>query len=161
MRQTPERIDRLALVDTSARGYTDEQRRQRREWIERAETLDFSVTVEDLSVAAMLPRHQETEHLVSEIRAMGYRVGKDACIRQIRSLVSNPDNRAGLGEIRVPTLVVGGRQDPLLRADVQKEMADGIAGATYVPIEDSGHFSEFEQAHAVTAVFRYWLQVDR
>jgi len=40
---------------------------------------------------------------------------------------------------------------------VLAEIAAGIPGAKYVPIDESGHLSPVEQPQAVSAVLRYWL----
>ena len=158
MRQAPERVTKLALFDTTARGYTDEQRRLRESWVAMVEQKELATAVDELSLTLLHPRHQNNRAMVAELRAMGFRIGKEACIRQLHCMLTRPDSRTDFPRISVPTVVIGGRNDSVLPIGEQGEQAQGIKGARFVPIEDSGHFTQFEQPQAVTAVLRYWLQ---
>lgn len=158
MRQAPERVTKLALFDTTARGYTEEQRKLREAWVQMVAQKDIAVSVDELSVTLLHPLHRENKEMVAELRAQGLRIGKDACLRQLGCMLTRPDSRADFPNIKVPTVVIGGRNDIVLPIAEQGEQAAGIKGARFVPIEDSGHFTQFEQPQAVTAVLRYWLQ---
>ena len=62
-----------------------------------------------------------------------------------------------MSAIHCPTLVLCGRQDALTPLAGHQEMADGIANAKLVVIEDCGHMAPLERPRAVSAVMRYWL----
>ena len=72
--------------------------------------------------------------------------------------MARPDARPQLGAIRVPTLVICGRQDALTPLDRSQEIASGIPGARLAVIEECGHLSTMERPHAVTALMRLWLE---
>ena len=158
MRRAPERVFRLALLDTSARKDTEEQRQRRLAFISQCEQGDFKGVTNRLLPFLIHPDRLGDKALVEEIMAMSQRVGRDAYLREQKAIMSRPDSRPRLGEIRVPTLVLVGRQDALTPFEVHQELASRISRAKFVAIEDCGHMSPMERPEAVTAVMRYWLQ---
>jgi pimeloyl-ACP methyl ester carboxylesterase len=67
------------------------------------------------------------------------------------------DSRDMLADIRVPTLVIVGRQDQGTPVAAAEEIAAGIPGSRLAIIEECGHLSTIEQPEAVTALMRDWL----
>lgn len=59
--------------------------------------------------------------------------------------LSHHDTRARLKEIRVPTLVIVGREDLLTAVACSEELAAGIPGARLEVIEDASHFLFLEK----------------
>jgi pimeloyl-ACP methyl ester carboxylesterase len=157
MRQAPERVERLALVDTSARADTEAQRETRRELIRFSETGKFKGVTPRLLPNLIHPDHLQVPAIADVVMEMAERVGRDAFIRQQTAIMGRKDGRPDLAAIRVPTLIVCGRQDKLTPLAVAEEMQAQVAGSKLVIIEDSGHLAPLEQPHAVTAVMRYWL----
>ncbi|HLI14117.1 MAG TPA: alpha/beta fold hydrolase [Alphaproteobacteria bacterium] len=158
MRRAPERVVRLALLDTSARPDTEEQRARRHALIDQCRLGDFKgVTTRLLPLLIHADRLRD-EALTGEVMAMSVRVGKEAFLRSQAAIMGRPDSRARLGEIRVPTLVLVGREDVLTPLEVNREMAERIPRAKFVVVEGCGHLSTMERPEAVTAVMRYWLQ---
>jgi pimeloyl-ACP methyl ester carboxylesterase len=94
------------------------------------------------------------------VMAMAAAVGRDAFIRQQKAIMARPDNLPLLPAIRVPTLVICGRQDRATPLEMSAEMAAGIAGARLCIIEECGHLASMERPHAVTALMRDWLLRD-
>jgi proline iminopeptidase len=58
------------------------------------------------------------------------------------------DVRAQLGVITAPTLVIAGARDFICSPPFAELMRDGIAGATLVVLDKSGHFGHLEQPEA-------------
>jgi pimeloyl-ACP methyl ester carboxylesterase len=159
LRQAPERIARLALLDTQARPDTPEQSDRRRMQIDLARKGRL-LEVADLQFPLMISdsRHGD-ERLRALNRQMANDVGPEAFARQQMAIIGRPDSRPDLAAIRCPTLVLVGAQDALTPPDRAKEMAAAIGGARLSVIEDSGHLSTVEQPEAVTAVLEAWLEV--
>jgi len=160
MRQAPERITRLALLDTSARADTDDQFERRAALIKQVEKVApawFSGVTKRLLPMLIHPDRQHDDDLVGVIKEMAKTIGRDGYIRQQRAIMNRPDGVADLTAISCPTLVLCGRQDVLTPIKVHEEMADNIPDARLVVVEDCGHLAPLEQPHAVTAVLRYWL----
>lgn len=157
LRQAPERVERLCLLDTNARADREEQKDQRRQLIEMTESGRFMEAVRTTRPFLIHPDRMEDAALNAQIDAMAERVGAGTFARQQRALLDRPDSRSDLGRITVPTLVVCGRQDALTPPKVHQEIADGIPGARLTVIEDCGHLSPLEQPAAVSALMRLWL----
>jgi pimeloyl-ACP methyl ester carboxylesterase len=59
--------------------------------------------------------------------------------RQFGALVANGDRRPLLREIVVPTVVLHGRDDPLIRVACAEDLAENIPGARLHVIDGMGH----------------------
>jgi len=158
--RAPERIERLALLDTRHRRDDEETTARRRGLIELAEKGQFKgVTPRILPLFIHEARLADAE-LTGTVTAMAERVGKDAFVSQQRAIIGRRDHAATLVGIRVPTLVVCGRQDALTPLADSQAMAAGIAGARLVVIEDCGHLSSLERPAEVNAALRRWLSAE-
>lgn len=157
MRRAPERIRRLALLDTSARPDTPEQSAARLAFIGMAEEGRLDEVVD-----ALIPRflHRDRHgdaRLVRIVRAMADETGAESFVRQQRAIISRPDSRPLLPDIRCPTLVLCGDGDELTPPDLSREIAAGISGARLVIVPHCGHLSTLEQPEAVNAALTEWL----
>lgn len=157
MRQAPERVERLALVNTNARADTEEQRENREGFIKLAELGKFKGVTPRLLPNLVHPSRLKDPAVADVVMAMAERVGQEAFIRQEKAIMGRRDSRPDLEAIRVPTLVLGGRQDLICPVKVLEEMHSRMPQSRLVIIEDCGHLSPIERPEAVTAVFRYWL----
>lgn len=158
LRRAPERITRLALLDTSARPDTAEQTQRRRDLIALARQGDFKGVTGRLLPLLLHPAHVEDEALAAEVVAMAGRVGRDAFLRQQAAILSRPDSRPDLVRVSCPTLVLCGRQDALTPPAWHTEIAAGIADSRLVVLENCGHLAPMERPAEVTAALADWLE---
>lgn len=157
MRQAPERVAGLVLVDTSARPDTEEQARRRRGLLALARTGRFRGVTPRLLPMLLHPGRLDDTALTGRIMAMAERVGRDGFIRQQTAILGRPDSRPTLSSIRCPALVVCGRQDQVTPPPLAEEMAAAIPGCNLALVEDCGHLSPIERPDAVTAALAGWL----
>lgn len=157
LRQAPERVARLVLLDTSARSDTPEQSEQRRSQIEMARSGRLGEVTDLLFPRLVHARRWGDEVLRRIVRAMVQDVGIDGFANQQTATIGRPDSRPGLAAIRCPTLVIVGDGDVLTPPDRAEEIANGIAGARFGVIRDSGHLSTLEQPAAVTRSMLHFL----
>jgi pimeloyl-ACP methyl ester carboxylesterase len=157
VRQAPERIMKLALLDTNARADTDKQRRRRRGLMALADRGEFRGVTPRLLPMLIHPDRIGEEALTGEVMAMAERVGRDAFLRQQKLIMDRPDSRLWLSSIQLPTLVLCGRQDAISTREMHVEMADAIPGARLAIVEECGHLASLERPHATTALMRDWL----
>jgi pimeloyl-ACP methyl ester carboxylesterase len=160
LRQAPERVVRLALVDTTARPDTPEQVSRRRGLIGIARAGRFRGVTPRLLPLLIHPDRQSDTALTASVMAMAERVGQEAFVRQQTAIMGRPDSRPGLPAIGCPTLVIGGREDALTPPERLAEIAGAIPGARHVIIEECGHLPPLERPHAVSALLRHWLLYD-
>ena len=157
MRQAPERVLKLALLDTGARADTAEQTERRRSLIALAEAGKFDEIPPRLRPLWVHPDRQGEEELIQAITDMGKRVGPEAFLRQQKAIMGRPDSRPDLPRIDCPALVLCGREDASTPLELSVEMSSLIPNARLSIIEQCGHLSTMERPHAVTAMLRDWL----
>ena len=158
MRQAPERVERLALLDTSARADTPEQTEARLALIELARDDRFDEVWRGLLPKVVHPDRLEEPGLRSAVREMAHAVGPAGFERQERAIIGRPDSRGDLQAISCPTLVLCGRDDALTPPYLHEELAEGINGARLVQVDHCGHLSTLERPEAVTRAMREWLE---
>jgi pimeloyl-ACP methyl ester carboxylesterase len=157
MRLAPERIVKLALLDTSARPDTPEQIAGRKMQIAMAQS-DRYGEIPDLSIPRYLnAKHQRDERLTAIVRQMIAETGPEAFMRQLNAIMSRPDSRPLLSSIKCSTLVLVGADDVATPPELNKEIAAGISGAKLTVVPDSGHLTTLEQPDAVNAALADWL----
>jgi pimeloyl-ACP methyl ester carboxylesterase len=159
MRQAPERIEKLALLDTSARPDTPEQSAARHAFIAMAEDGRLGEVVETLTLRYLHRDRHKDARLRGIVRAMAADTGPEAFVRQQQATISRPDSRPLLGNIRCPTLVLAGDGDELTPAELAREIAGGIAGSKLVIVPDCGHLCTVERPEPVNAALAQWLEV--
>ena len=157
MRQAPERVSRLALLDTSARADTPEQIKRRRDLIALSELGRFRGVTPRLLPLLIHPDRLEDKELVATVMAMAEVVGGEAFRRQQMAIIARPDGRQDLPRVEVPTLVLCGRQDAIATLAMHEEMATMIPQARLAVIERCGHLSTMERPDEVNAAMREWL----
>ena len=157
MRQAPERVLRLCLIDTSARPDTPEQAERRRLLLAMSKQGQFKGVTPRLLPMLIHPGRLEDKELVGTITSMAERVGRDAFHNQQGAILNRIDSRPFLKNIRCPTQIIGGMQDTLTPPEIVKEIADGISGARYEPIDNCGHLATLEQPEKVSSIMQRWL----
>ena len=157
MRQAPERVERLALLNTHARPDSPEATENRRRLMALAEK-DFPAVIQSLMPKLMTDRHVQDLEMTGVIAAMALAVGKEAFVRQEKAIIGRIDSRPHLAGIRCPTFVVASRNDALMPLELLEELARGIPGAVLEVVEDSGHMASIEQPERVTQILKAWLE---
>jgi len=157
MRQAPERIERLALLNTGGRADTEDQLTRRRDLIALADRGDFNAVSPRLLPSLIHEGRMVDRALVAEITAMADSVGKEGFLRQQKAIIKRPDSRPNLADIDCPTLVVCGWQDALTPPELSEEIAGLIPNAELVLIDDCGHLSAMECPDETNAALRRWL----
>jgi pimeloyl-ACP methyl ester carboxylesterase len=158
MRREPQRVTRLALLDTSARPDTPEQTQSRRALMALAGAGRLDEVVDHLLPLFVHPDRLDDEPLCATVREMARATGADAFIREETAIIGRPDSRPDLAAIRCPTLVVVGDSDVLTPPDCAAEIASGIDGARLVTVADCGHLSPLERPEPVTRALVAWLE---
>jgi pimeloyl-ACP methyl ester carboxylesterase len=157
LRQAPERIAKLALLDTSARPDTAEQSARRENFIAMEEAGELTEVVDTLTRVYLHRNRHNDDALKRVVQDMAADTGVEAFVRQQKAIMSRMDSRPLLATIRCPTLVLVGDGDELTPPDLSKEICTGISGARLVVVPDCGHLSTIEKPNAVNAALAEWL----
>ncbi|RCK41968.1 alpha/beta fold hydrolase [Thalassospira profundimaris] len=146
MRQAPERVSHLMLVNTRATADSEAVRRRRLLLSRFVAARQPFVAVNEGMLDEMLhPDNRNDETLVSLLTAMGDACGVGVFERQNHAVAMRPDSMADLGDVVVPCSVVVGTHDRIISPESHREMADALPGATYHEIAGAGHYVPLEQ----------------
>lgn len=157
MRRAPERVTRLALLDTRASADTEQDAEIRRMTLKFAERGHFDEVHSLLWHRLVDVARVHDAALEAQVRAMHDATGPETFIRQQKAVLARPDYQPGLGAITCPTLVLVGEGDVITPPFMSEDMADAIPGARLVRIPDCGHLSTLERPEAVNAALADWL----
>lgn len=157
MRVAPERISKLALLNTSARADTDEQSRRRSTLVRLATEKSFEKVPELLFPGFVHEKNESDVMLKSAVVEMAVETGPDAFVRQQRANADRIDSRPSLKSIDCPTLVLTGDGDRLLAPELSVEIHELVPQSKLVMIEECGHLSTLEDPQRVTAELRAFL----
>jgi pimeloyl-ACP methyl ester carboxylesterase len=157
MRLAPERVAKLALLDTSARPDLPEQKAGREKFIAMAQAGKLADVVETLTPKFLHRDHAKDEGFKKIVRDMAHDTGPDAFVRQQKSIMTRQDSRPLLSQIGCPTLVLVGDGDELTPPELAREIAADILGSRLVVVPQCGHLSTIEKPEAVNAAMTAWL----
>jgi len=158
MRQAPERVTRLALLNTQARPETPEALERRRAIIKGIEAGGFDAGIDTLYPILVHPSRRDDAALKKIVRDMGADIGPEAYVRQLIAVMGRADSRPTLAAIACPTLVLTSDHDNTISNSLSVEIVDGVPGAKLVTIPDCGHLSQIEQPQTVADAMVEWLR---
>jgi pimeloyl-ACP methyl ester carboxylesterase len=158
VRQAPDRVARLALLDTTARPDTPELTQRRQAQMALARGGRFSEIADQQFPLLIHPSRHDDPAARELVRLMASETGPEAFIRQQQAIIGRADSRPGLGAIGCPTLVLVGDSDRLTPPELSAEIAAGIPGARLVEVAGSGHLTPLDQPEQVTEALVEWLQ---
>jgi pimeloyl-ACP methyl ester carboxylesterase len=157
LRRAAGRVERVALLDTTAAADSQTRRAGRLADIAKVEAGGIDALIPELPKRWLLPAHASRADLVALMASMARSVGGRGQRNQQQAMLGRPDSLADLERVRVPTLVLCGEQDPVTPVADHAAIAARIAGARFERIADCGHLSTLEQPDAVSRVLADWL----
>jgi pimeloyl-ACP methyl ester carboxylesterase len=163
MRQAPERVAGLAVLDTAYRGMPAGEA-GKREKAERNELLEVALSKGMRAMALhwmrriIDPSRLSDEPLTSSIVEMMSRKSTETYAAQVQALLTRPDATPFLSTIRCPAIVLCGRGDKVSPLSGHREMAALIPRSKLVVIEKCGHMSTMERQDEVTSAMTEWLK---
>lgn len=158
VRQAPERVLKLALLDTTANPPLPAQQVAWGQMIEKIENGGFRSVVAEKFVPNLLYKdHPKKKELLRTIDEMVECVGEDAYLNQLKAVSVKPNGFDILPTIVCDTLLLVGREDVLCTVEAHKDMHKEMPHAELVILEQCGHLSTIEQPERVTEELRKWL----
>ncbi len=156
LRVAPERVRRLALVDTSIHADSPERAAQRR--AQRASVRlpgTFHGFGDRLMRSYIDASRLDDQALVQRVRDMTSRLGAAVFLRQ--SALERPDGHDVLASYRDPLLIVCGANDRITPLPVSEEMHALAPHSRLVVLPGCGHLAPMEKPDEVSAALRDWL----
>jgi pimeloyl-ACP methyl ester carboxylesterase len=158
IRRQLQRLERLVLMDTTA--VADHPARRAGRYIDIAKVREGGIEalIPELPARWLHPSHVQCVELTNLMSAMARSIGARGQFNQQTAMLARPDSHADLERLRVPTLLVCGREDPVTPVYDHEAMAARVPGARLEIIENCGHLSTIEQPEIVNRVLRNWLR---
>lgn len=151
VRQAPERVMGLALLNTSARADAPRQSEIRHTQIARVNQGALrQVVLEELKPNYLGEEARGDQDLLDLIYAMAEGFGPPVFKRQSTALMNRVDSRQSLLAIQCPTLIIAGEEDEVCPVKLHEEMAAPIPYADLIVLPECGHLSTLEQPAHVT-----------
>jgi len=162
-RRAPERILRLALLDTGFRARPagaagDDEKAGRLALLAIARERGVRAMAREWVRPMVHPARRDDETLVGAILDMFERRSADDFAKQIEALLARADATPVLRSLACPTLVLCGREDDWAPPRQHEEMAALIPGARLVVIDGCGHMAPMERPREVAEAMLAWLR---
>jgi pimeloyl-ACP methyl ester carboxylesterase len=158
LRQAPDRIERLALLDTNPLAETDEAKDRREPQIIRVRNGQLRGVMRDEMKPNYLADGPNRGEILDLCMVMAETLGPDVFVRQSRALQSRRDQSDVLQAYSGRSLILCGREDALCPVERHDLMHSLLANATLQVIENAGHLPTLEQPEATTTAMINWLQ---
>ncbi|MCF2871891.1 alpha/beta hydrolase [Octadecabacter sp. G9-8] len=158
IRQAPERVTRLALMDTNCEAESDKIKALREPQIDKAVSGHLKSVMRDEMKPNYLCDGPNRAAVLDLCMDMALTLGPDVFVRQSRALQTRPDQKTTLSTWQKPTLILTGEHDRLCPLHRHTLMADLIPNATLEVIKNAGHLPSLEQPKATRAAMERWLK---
>lgn len=158
-RQAPERVNRIALLNTATTGGNENERAARERMVKKALSQGMEVIAREVLMPSLHPGHRNDRTITSVLLEMVEHIQPDYLVRQFNLMVNRPDSTEVLYSIKCPALVVFSREDRNLPFERHGEIAHRIPTAVLEIIDECGHMSPLEQPKAILKALEDWLAV--
>lgn len=158
LRKAPERVTRLALMDTTPLAETPAGAAGYEPMIVGARAGRLEEVMRDFMRPEYLAPGVNRNEILAEVMAMASSLGPEVFVRQARALQRRPDQQGVLRRCKCSTLILCGEHDGLTPLKRHTFMADLIPYAELEVIKDAGHLPVLEQPEATTDALRKWMK---
>ncbi len=157
-RIAPDRIERLALLDTGIHPLADGEIEKRRAIVDFANTNGMQALADRWLPGMVTPENQKNADLMRGLTDMVLRMTPEIHARQINALVHRPDAGIYLPQITCPTLLMVGEDDQWSPVAQHQTMLDLMPNARLEVIAQAGHFAPVERPDAVADILVPFLK---
>lgn len=156
-RLAPERVEKLALLDTGIHPLRDGEPAKRAEIVHFAHENGMAALANRWLPGMVYAPNQSNEALMTKLKNMVLRATPDLHARQIKALVDRPDASAYLAQIECPVLLIVGQEDQWSPVSQHEDMLKLLPNARLEIIADAGHFAPIEQPESVARLLADFL----
>lgn len=157
IRQAPDRVIRLAVMDTNCEAESDKIKAFRQPQIDRAVAGKLEQVMRDEMKPNYLADGPRRADVLDLCMDMALALGPDVFVAQSRALRDRPDQKDTLKNWRKPTLILCGEHDRLCPLHRHQLMADLMPQATLTVIPDAGHLPPLERPRLTADAITTWL----
>ncbi|MBT6008515.1 alpha/beta hydrolase [Amylibacter sp.] len=156
--QAPERVERLALLDTNPLAELPDVLKRRGPQIDAIKNGQLKEIIRDEMKPNYLFDGVRKTEILKLCMDMALDIGPAAFIRQSIALRDRVDQKNTLGSYKRPALVLCGRHDVLCPLERHELMHTLLENSKLEIIEDAGHLPTLEQPKITTMALASWLE---
>lgn len=157
VRQAPDRVTHLALMDTNAKSEPPKVAAHRDPQIARVQAGGLQDVMRNELMPYYVADGPLADDALEQCLAMADTLGPDVFADQSRALQTRPDQQDTLRQIKVPTLILCGEADRLCPPHLHELMHDLTPGSVMKTIKGAGHLPTLEQPQATNEALLQWL----
>ncbi|MCA1296874.1 alpha/beta fold hydrolase [Stappia indica] len=158
VRQAPERVARLALLDTNPLAEVEEVKARRGPQIEAVRAGGLDAVMRDVMIPNYLHDATDPKGIAALCLEMARDLGPGVFAAQSKALRDRRDQTETLRAYSGPALVLCGRHDRLCPLSRHHLLHDLMPQSTFEIIEGAGHLPTLEQPETTTAALVRWLE---
>lgn len=159
VRVAPERVERLALMDTNPKPEAPEAQARRNAQVAAVRAGRLREVMRDEMKPNYLAGGPETAAILELCMAMALDLGPEVFERQSRALASRRDQQETLRRYNGPALVLMGREDRLCPRDRHVLMHALLSRSRLEIVAGAGHLPTLERPEETSAALSRWLAV--
>lgn len=158
LRQAPDRVSKLALMDTNPLAETAEVKARRAPQMTAVRDGRLRQVMRDEMKPNYLADGPRQGAILDLCMAMATKLGADVFIRQSRALMDRSDQTRTLSNYQGKSLLLCGREDGLCPVERHQMMHELLPNSTLEIIEGAGHLPSLEKPNDTTAALIRWLE---
>lgn len=158
LKQAPEQVTKLVLMDTNPKAEIDFVKQNRESQITKANSGQLLAVMRDEMKPNYLADGPNKSTILDLCMEMAIALGPKAFECQSRALQSRPDYQSILKNVKIPTLILCGKEDRLCPVERHQLMHKLISGSQLEIIEEAGHLPTLEQPEKTNALIKEFLE---
>lgn len=156
-RRAPQRVERLALLDTGYEPAAPGEAEKRAVLVDQAQREGIASIAASWGLPMLAPANRDDPALVQAVLDMVGRMSGPIYAGKTRALLERPDATDVLQRIACPTMIICGMEDGWSPPERHQQMAALVPGAQLRLIDGAGHMVMMEATGAVLGALREWL----
>lgn len=158
LRQAPDRVERLALLDTGVHPIKPDEREKRMRLVTLAREKGMGALCDAWLPPMVHPDRWNDEAFMAPLRAMVMRSTPARFAGQIEALLNRPDTAPALAAINCPLLAGAGRQDEWSPVGQHEDLLRRTGRGRLAVFENAGHMAPFEAPESVNSALLEWFE---
>jgi 3-oxoadipate enol-lactonase len=146
VKRFPSRVKALVLADTRAQADTEEGKQARQQQAEKALSEGMAGIADAMLPKLLTPDTvSKRPEVVKRVRDMMLKTKPQGAASALLGMAEREELSEFISTVRVPTMIVVGREDAITPVADSEKMQSQIATSRLVVIENAGHVSNLEQ----------------
>jgi pimeloyl-ACP methyl ester carboxylesterase len=157
LRSAPERISGAAFVTTHPRADTPSRQLQRRESADVVMQQGPSTVAMSMLATLFASGVEGGSPMAQGIYDMMVKTSPEGVAGSLLGMADRMDSTDSLRNVTVPTIVIAGSEDGIIKQDMIQDLLAALPRADLVQIEGAGHLPMIERPDETTAALRRFL----